>query len=205
MCSGQTNAISSERSPERSTAPRAARDEVRQRHLVEPALHRLRVGDVEEPVAVGVDRPAAGHLHLERVRAVGDRVRAEHLVAAGVADDEPGDRAVAEVEHEARALVRVVEQVRLAAGGDDEDRLQLGLGPQQVARDAQRDRRAVRDVVVLDREGVRRTEPVGDVRRDLPDRVVLPHRAVVEDDVDRAGIRLRLVEQALALLRPRGR
>ena len=172
-------------------------DEVRQGLLVEPAFHLRRVLDVEEPVAVGVDRAAAGDLDLQRVRTVGDGVRPEHLVALGVADEEARHGAVSEVEHEARLLVLVVEQVRLATRGDDEDVLELRLRAQQVARDAQGDRRAVRDVVVLDREGVRRTDAVGDVRRGLPDGVVAPHRAVVHDDVDVLRIEAGLVEQAL--------
>jgi len=60
-----------------------------------------------------------------------------------VCDEEPRDRAVAEVEHEPRALVVVVEEVRLAARGDHQDRPKLRLAAEHVAGDAQRDRRAV--------------------------------------------------------------
>ena len=171
-------------------------EKVRQRLLVEPALHLGRVLHVEERVTVGVDRAAAGHLDLQRVRAVRDRVRAQHLVALEATDEEARDGAVPEVEHEARLPVLVVEEVRLATRSDDEDVLELRLGAQHVARDAQRDRRAVRDVVVLHCEGVRRADAMGDVRRHLPDGVVAPHRAVVHDDVDLLRVEAGLVEQA---------
>ena len=59
------------------------------------------------------------------------RVRTQQLVALGLADEEPGDRPVAEVEHEARALVPVVEQVRLAARGDHQHAAQLVFGADQ--------------------------------------------------------------------------
>jgi hypothetical protein len=38
-------------------------------------------------------------------------VGAEDLVPLPIADEESGDRAVAEVEHEPRAVVRVIEEV----------------------------------------------------------------------------------------------
>ena len=78
---------------------------------------------------------------------------AEQLVAASVLHEQAGDGAVPEVEHEAGALVAVVEEIRLAARGDDEDRVQLVLCKQHVACNAESDRRAAGDVVVLD--GVR--------------------------------------------------
>ena len=199
-------ALRVERADEREVAHRQARaldgaagggDEVRQRLLVEPALHLGRVLHVEERVPVGFPRAAAGDLHLQGVRAVRDRVRAEELVARRVPHEQPRDGAVAEVEHEARPLVRVVEEVRLAASRHDQHVLQLVLGTQQVARDAQRDRRAVRDVVVLDRERVRGPDAVRDIRRRLPDRVVAPHRPVVHDHVDLLRVEPGLREQVL--------
>src|SRR3954452_3792511 len=110
---------------ERGAAPleRAlgGRDEVPEAHLVEPLLHLRGIRDVEIAIAaVRRDAPARRHFHLQRERAVGEPVAAEELVAAAVLRQQPGDGAVAEVEHETRALVFVVEQVRLAAGRDDE-------------------------------------------------------------------------------------
>ena len=109
--------------------------------------------------------------------------------------EQPGDRAVAEVEHEPRALVPVVEEVRLAARRDEQDGAELGLGGEERAREPQRDRRPHRDVVVLERERARAAEPVGDPRRRLPDRVVLPGRAVVEDGPDRGRVDVVLGEE----------
>jgi hypothetical protein len=63
-----------------------------------------------------------------------------HLIAAAVLDEQPGDRTVAEVEHEARPLVAVIEEIRLTARGDDQDRAQLVLGQQHVAGETQRHR-----------------------------------------------------------------
>ena len=85
--------------------------------------------------------------------------------------------AVAEVEHEARALVPVVEQVRLAARGDHQHVRELGLGAQQVARE-----RGARPANRRRRCRTRpRTPPaaeaVRDPRRRLPDGIVLPGRA----------------------------
>ncbi len=187
---------------QRRAAPfdRSARrgDEVREAHPVEPALHLLGIGHVEESVAaVRRDAPARGHLHLQRERPVGQAVATEQLVPGTVLDEQAGDSPVAEVEHEARALVPVVEEVGLPARGDEEDGPQLVLGDEHVARDPQCDRRAARDVVVLDRVGARRAEPVCEQRRHLPDRVVLPHRPVVHDDVDRLGIDARVGEERL--------
>ena len=176
-------------------------DEVRQADLVEPLLHRGRVGDVEEPVAaVHVDAAARGHLHLERERAVGDRVRREQLVGGRVALQKHRHRTVAEVEHEPRALVLVVEEVRLSRGTDEQETPQAVVPDQVVAREPQRHRAAARDVGVLERERVHAAEPVRDPRRGLPDRVVAPHRAEVDDGVDARGIDAALLEQAT--LRP---
>src|SRR3954454_1953866 len=104
---------------ERGAAPleRAlgGRDEVPEAHLVEPLLHLRGIRDVEIAIAaVRRDAPARRHLHLQRERAVGEPVAAEELVAAAVLRQQPGDCTVAEVEHEARALVAIVEEVRLA-------------------------------------------------------------------------------------------
>ena len=112
-----------------------------------------------------------------------------------VARQQAGDGAVAEVEHEARALVAVVEQVRLAAGGDEQHVPQLGLGEQEVAGEPQRDRRAAGDVGVLEGVRVHAPEPVRDPGRRLPDGIVLPQRAVVEDDVDLGRVDVVLAEQ----------
>src|SRR5205085_3419657 len=93
---------------------RAARrgDEVREAHAVEALLHLRGVGDVEEAVAaVRGDAAAGRHLDLQRVRAVRDAVAAEQLVARPVADEQSGNRTVAEVEHEPRPLVAVVEEI----------------------------------------------------------------------------------------------
>ena len=173
-------------------------DEVREADTVEPLLHRRRVGDVEEAVAaVRADAAAGRHLHLQRERAVGDPVAAEQRVAAPVLDEQTRHGAVAEVEHEARALVRVVEEVRLAAGGDDEHGTQLVLREEHVAGNPQRDRRPAGDVVVLDGVRVVAPEPVRDPRRRLPDGVVLPRRPEVHDHIDLAWDCPRLVEKGL--------
>ena len=124
-------------------------------------------------------------------------MRPEHLVPLRLTDDEGGDCAVAEVEHEPRSRVAVVEQVRLPARGDHQHALELGLRPQHVAHDAERHRASVRDVVVLDREGALAAEPVRDPGRGLPDRPVLPHRPEVDDRVDRARVDAGLREQPL--------
>ena len=54
-----------------------------------------------------------------------------------VARQQACDRAVPEVEHEAGALVAVVEQIRLTTGGDEQDVAQVRLGEQEVAREPQ--------------------------------------------------------------------
>ena len=173
-------------------------DEVLEAHAVERVLHRSGIGDVEEAIpAVRRDASAGGHLHLQRERAVGDAVTAEQGVVVPVLYEETGDRAVAEVEHEARALISVIEEIGLAARRDDEDRVDVVLCEEHVARDAKRNRRSARDVVVLDRVRAGRADPVRDPRCRLPDCVVLPHRAVVHDDVDRLRVDAGLREQPL--------
>jgi 3-oxoacyl-[acyl-carrier-protein] synthase III len=86
-------------------------------------------------------------------------------------------------------------QVKVPAGGDEQDVPELRLGGQERAREAQRHRRPHRDVVVLDRVRVRAAEPVRDPRSGLPDRVVLPRRAVVEDRADRGRVDAVLLEE----------
>ena len=112
-----------------------------------------------------------------------------------VLDQKRSSRAVTEAEHEPRALVGVVEEVRLPAGADEQHVLQLGFRDEHVARQAQRDGRTARDVVVLDGVRVRRADAMRDPRRGLPDRVVLPHRSEVHDDVDRLGIDVDIGEE----------
>ena len=87
--------MSSSRAPERSTAPRAAATKFGRLTSSRPPFIWAGIGDVEEMPAAGdalrrgrLDRAACGHLHLQRERAVGDRVRAEQLVA-GVAASRP--------------------------------------------------------------------------------------------------------------------
>ena len=162
------------------------------------------VRDVEEvPLAGdalrrrGLDRAAGRDLHLQGEGAVSERMAAEQRVRR-IAREQPGDRAVAEVEHEARALVRVVQEVRLAAGSHDQHVPEFWLGEQEVASQPQRDRRAAGDVRVLECVGIHAAEPVCDPRRRLPDRIVLPERPVVENDVDLGRVDVLLAEQAPA-------
>ena len=61
----------------------------------------------------------------------------EEEVPVCVRRQQPGDGAVAEVEHEPRALVLVVEEVRLAAGRDEQDASELGLGYEERAAEAE--------------------------------------------------------------------
>ena len=174
-------------------------NEVLQARLVELLLHRRGIVDVEEGITVvHVHAPAARDLDVERQRTVGDAVRSKELVARPALDEQRSSRPVAEVEHEPRALVPVIEQVRLAAGSDEEHVLQVALGNEHVARHPQRDRRPAGDVVVLDRIRVHGADAMGDPRRRLPDGVVLPHRAEVHDHVDRFGIDTGFIEQRLA-------
>ena len=81
MCSGQRKATSARPAPDRSSAPRAAAtkfgsETASSPFFIEPGSATSRNGEPS-----GSTRAAARDLHLLRERAVGDRVRAEQLVA----------------------------------------------------------------------------------------------------------------------------
>ena len=156
----QTYEMSSSRAPERSTAPRAAATKFASETSSSPffidagsATSRKCRRFATLSSDGGSTEPPAGTFTCSANEPSVIRVRGEHEVLVRIRDEEPGDRPVAEVEHEARPLVPVVEQVRLAARRDDEGGSPLGLGDEQRPCGPKRHRRPHRDVVVLDRVG----------------------------------------------------
>ena len=127
--------------PERSTAPLAAATKFGRLTSSSPPFISGGVGDVEEvrrPATLSADagstEPPAGTFTWSENEPSVSAWQPSSSCGA-FARQQAGDGPVAEVEHEARAPVRVVEQVRLAAGGDDQDVPQVGLGEQEVARE----------------------------------------------------------------------
>ena len=141
-------------------------------------LRPLRLRDVEGVSALG-HRPlarrlqgAAGvHDDVAREVAVGDRralVNGDLRAVGGVGLQHHRRRAGAEVEHERRAFVLVVDQVPLATGGDEQRRLEV-VDEQLRSRLPNRDGRAGTEAVALHRDGVVGAHPRGDVGRQAPD------------------------------------
>ena len=183
-----------ERAPDRSTAPRAAAtkfaSETSSSHSSSPPDRRRRgsAGAAHGLERRRLDAPRR-HLHLERERTVGDRVRGEEPVASASATRSPATAPSPKLnmnrERSFRSRAGTTRGTPRRGGRSATPARPRGAREPRGARPAFPSRRCRTRLHTR-----RAAEPVRDPRRCLPDRVVLPRRAVVEDDVDRRRIDL---------------
>ena len=175
-------------------------DETIRGHRIESRLHLRRIAHVEHMATVAhrrlarrLTRAARGDHDVIGERAVGEAGRLEHVVFWMIAAEQRRRAARAEAEHEARALVGVVDEVVLASSAGEEHLIDVVAAEDESLRDLHRDRRAGADAldVVGERACGRGAEKLLDLWPCAPHREVAIRAAHVQQHVDTATAVLR--------------